>query len=225
MTPGILILVFVCLLGLGAGLCKSVLCCHISLPKWQWLTEDRFFVSCICAMLVGFIGLATIGLYTEKSSWSSTYTPKHVSMVKYDSAQYDELGMFMEAGSWIWCSKNCLDDLPVSIDVESRVAPITENPKVRNLAYVVRTRLTDPRAYAVALSLSDDNHNLQRASDVVLSELYEFNNAQSKALASFYNPKDVRQTNGLAELLKREINPRLKSKGMEITELVSWDVE
>jgi len=176
-----------------------------------------------CAL--GFFGCMTIGLYTESTAFESNFYRKGVSEYERTVVQYDADGKYVQSGLWIWCRNNCANRVPVSFNMGSSVTPITENPKARHIRYAVGVRITDLPKYAATVGVKDDDDNPDRAAGAIGYELYEFNNAHSKTLAQFYNPLDARQTNGLAALLKREINPRLKSKGMEITELVSWDVE
>jgi hypothetical protein len=234
MTPWVLAIVFGCLMVIGAVIFFGCLESSFSwinskyVPEW---VKSRFplvtglILSPALLFILGAVGMITLGSYTENDKSSEDYDPpNNVLSVTFLAAQHDEQGNFVQSGPWIWCWDNCLDDLPVSMDFQSRVAPITKNPKVRHLSYIVRTRITDPHVYFASVGARDDQGNAHRAAQVVLFQLYEFNDANSKRLAEFHNPADIHQTKELAALLMCEINPNLKSKGMKITRLVSWEV-
>lgn len=115
-----------------------------------------------------------------------------------------------------------------STRVDSHVKPITENPKVRDLTYIVDSPVCDQRAFGVALR--DHNVGTSAAAverfirDRVRFELYEFNNAHSSQLGELYNPMDGDQTARLHITLEDVVAPKLKADGLCIV-LVSWDVQ
>lgn len=117
-------------------------------------------------------------------------------------------------------------------EVDGEVRPITENPKVRHLKYRIEVEIVDPVLFVRSVGLQPgascpdgDRPRDCQLRDTVMYEIYEFNNANSKELAKFYNPYDQHQTDELRKLMLGELNDTLIPKGINFRRLVSWSVE
>ena len=114
---------------------------------------------------------------------------------------------------------------PLDMNISSSVRPITENPKVRKLTYVIRVEI-DPRHYF------DDSQNSEEKENKAVSAakkikywLYEFNNENSKKLAEFYNPLDPWQVSQLSVMVRSYLNqPERLGKYLEVVKVVSFEV-
>ncbi len=126
--------------------------------------------------------------------------------------------------------RECIE-LAKKTEVEGEVRPITENPKVRHLKYQIEVEIVDPILFARSVDLRPDTSCPDqgprncRLHDVVMFEIYEFNNANSKELARFYNPYDQRQTDALQALMLCKLDEALVPKGINFRRLISWSVE
>ncbi len=145
--------------------------------------------------------------------------------VRVDGIRYSE---FKES-TMCW-QRNCIL-IAANSEIEGAVQPITDNPKVRHLKYKLEVTIVDPTAFARAVQLTPgqkcpgDGPNRCQLNDAVLYEIYEFNNANSKELAKYYNPYDKNQTSELQKLLNIKLTPPLMAKGINFVRLVSWSVE
>lgn len=104
-----------------------------------------------------------------------------------------------------------------------RAHPITANPKVRNLAYQVDTRVVDFNKFyrGRAVSQVDAGSELQH---LTRKTLFEFNEQHSKELAAFYNPLDELQQARFGTLLTSFAQPILAEHGITIA-LTRFDIE
>ncbi|MBI5654357.1 hypothetical protein HZC53_01745 [Candidatus Uhrbacteria bacterium] len=145
--------------------------------------------------------------------------------VRQDGIRYSE---FTDA-TMCW-QRNCIL-VAKNSELEGAVQPITDNPKVRHLKYKLEVEVVDPVAFARAVQLQPgascpgEGPMKCQLDDAVLYEIYEFNNANSKELARFYNPYDKKQADELEKLMNVELTPPLAAKGINFKRLVSWSVE
>lgn len=120
--------------------------------------------------------------------------------------------------------------LDSSLDVESTISPITDNPKVRRIHYTVE--LEGPTGMGGGLRFhhflksekADGNSRTAHFAikDFVRSELYELNEANSKELARFYNP--VRQSNEFEAFIRARLQPKIAQTGHTIKS-ISFEIE
>jgi len=100
--------------------------------------------------------------------------------------------------------------------VISRLNPITDNPKVRRLAYsVIIEAFGSPTEYLVYRAATGGK---LRLSDWLEFYLYEFNEKYSKELGIFYNPRDEEQQKNFQALLENFLEPYLKDTGVRFKE-------
>jgi len=145
--------------------------------------------------------------------------------------QWNGIHSSLLAESTMCWHRECLV-LAKKTEVEGEVRPITENPKVRHLKYRIEVAIVDPVLFVRSVGLrpgascpdSDRPRDCQLR-DTVMYEIYEFNNANSKELAKFYNPYDQHQTEELQRLMLHEFNDALIPKGINFKRLISWSVE
>lgn len=110
----------------------------------------------------------------------------------------------------------------------SSVAIVTENPKVRRISYTARAHITDARTFLSVRENRDTSANWDnRLNHAVTSKLefceYEFNNAHSKEIAGFYNPRDSEQVRRFQELVGGYLNECLSGAGISAF-VVSFDI-
>ncbi len=180
----------------------------------------------------GFVAL--IALLFTSSAWleystKSMYMHSNVLVVTHDDD-----GNIEDVGVVAFCWDNCFK-VPTVFAVESAVNPITTNPKVRHLTYMVEVKVVDVAKVNTWAKLHDHPESIPEArqTHVVMGKkvrycLYEFNNKNSKWLADFYNPMDDEQTKKLDYHLTFEVNQCLNGdehQGLYVDRLVSWDVE
>jgi len=90
-----------------------------------------------------------------------------------------------------------------------RVQPITTNPKVRNICYLVSFDLNQSLKGKNLASLQkrrsllgDHWYGDISVTKIMKSALYEFSEAKSKEIAEFYNPEDPKQQEKFSNLVK-----------------------
>lgn len=102
----------------------------------------------------------------------------------------------------------------------SHVSPITSNPKVRMITYRIEGMIYDPATYLKKVTRRDSNGVKDVANREVRAVLeywaYEFNNAYSKELAAFYNPRDDEQLSKFAWLVEEYFNEKLRRDGIQV---------
>jgi len=171
------------------------------------------------SVALGMAGLCVIWRY------GYSLVPERDVGVRWDGFRYSPLS----ESSMCW-RHECLV-FAESTTLEGAVQPITDNPKVRHLRYKVEVRIVDSVLFARSLRLEPGDTcpgvgpmrcQLENA---VMYEVFEFNNANSRELANFYNPYDPNQTGELQKLLLQKLNPPLLAKGINFKRLVSWSVE
>lgn len=120
------------------------------------------------------------------------------------------------------------------LTVSSSVQVLTENPKVRELSYDLATFISSPRKFFESereCLLKNYKYNADHGTRVAEClrarmefYLYEFNNAHSRELAEFYNPRDPEQVQRLDWLLQRNVAPSLVDHGIEFGTLSAFSI-
>lgn len=115
---------------------------------------------------------------------------------------------------WEWSAK-CTRITPGPFELVSSVSPITSNPRVRNLTYVVEAKVGSIERFLEGKR--PDNRNEQtRITRAVGYHLNEFNEKFSRELADFYNPLDDGQNEKFARLIEDCVNPQIANEGIVI---------
>jgi len=96
----------------------------------------------------------------------------------------------------------------------SRLNPITPNPKVRHLTFNVHARMGGSTDRLLRLWHFLPRPNSLGWQDALESELYEFSEANSQELATFYNPLDKVQQDRFYALVARALGPFLAKSGL-----------
>lgn len=109
---------------------------------------------------------------------------------------------------------------PFIVTMETR--PITENPKVRNLRYMISVVHNETVRHVRDLPKFLESYSMKgwgSAEKVVQYLCFEFNEQQSKEAAKFYNPLDENQQKGFEKLLRAFFVERFK--GLEPFRIIS----
>ncbi|KKQ79917.1 MAG: hypothetical protein UT02_C0020G0012 [Parcubacteria group bacterium GW2011_GWC2_38_7] len=152
---------------------------------------------------------------------------------------YDEKGKIVATSRFgLPCVTNCFDlrcESVVPMAITSEVKPITDNPKVRDISYTVNPKIKDDRIFfeaerdclfkgRVSYSWNDDERTKACLIARVEYYLYEFNNAHSKDLAKFFNPRDPAQVEAFDKLLRDNIEGPLLEHGISISKLTTFGI-
>jgi hypothetical protein len=180
---------------------------------------DRFHAACWMTALV------TLVLFIM--SVKQGYTHLTTEQLARNNAGTEWASAVSGQSCIAWLGQSCANlAFELENKIVSRVTPITENPKARPIAYEVHAKIADPAVFANAIGVdSDPEVNGKRLANAVAFQLYELNNAHSKDMAKFYNPLDDAQRVELGSLVTGFVNPRLVSKGIAVTTLVSFTVD
>lgn len=105
-------------------------------------------------------------------------------------------------------------------EIRMSVSPITPNPKVRTIKYVVNVaaHIVSLEAFRRFLTYTKNEFHLTEAPDDIARYvgehvkfwLYEFNNAHSKEIGDFYNPMDPSQQKMFLELVSGFLDEKLQ---------------
>lgn len=132
--------------------------------------------------------------------------------------------MVLENGRWqprefafVWEWEK-FANLPANITRSSHVNVITTNPKNRRISYNLSARIVDPNKYfQVAGRIKKNSESIEADISASLRFwCYEFNEANSKDLAMFYNPDDQVQRLRFNELVENWMNSKLMDSGLAI---------
>lgn len=119
-------------------------------------------------------------------------------------------------------------NVPNLASASSHERVVTENPKVRDLAYYVALECVDPVAFLKADEQrrdppgSNSRGEAQTATSARVAQMreiaefhcFEFNNAYSRRIAEFYNPLDQQQQEKFSKLVCDWLNERLAKDGL-----------
>lgn len=91
---------------------------------------------------------------------------------------------------------------------------VTENPKVRNIAYNIKVnKFGSVESFLAHRKTATPKGGTK---EWVAFWLYEFNEAKSKDVAKFYNPKDLKQQKEFRDLLENFLRPYLRRAGLTL---------
>lgn len=148
-------------------------------------------------------------------------------------------------GVFAWQGSGNVGYLPRKASyVESSVQSLTDNPKVRTIAYRLKVEIADPvkffavqerRTMPLASTVSTPTHIVGPESGgewqttrgqmklLAARQLFSFNNEHSKELSALYNPFDTAQFQALKDLIEPYVNERVKADGLAV-KLVSFTI-
>lgn len=143
---------------------------------------------------------------------------------------FDKDGQAIAHKYFALCLSNC-SNTPVALNLVSKVQPITENPKVRQLTYEIDIEVKYVNKFFNTIGKKPHNNlipgkeeNEKIIKDTVMYHLYNFNEKYSKQLAKFYNPLDPEQKKKLEMMLMEYINPKITKCGLSVEKLIKFDV-
>lgn len=155
-------------------------------PRWKWIGITSIF------LLILSIGLLDF-------SWNCEFEHDDTKVITIYNEKKNCYEQPFIAFVWQKPKTVCL-----TTHILSEVTPITINPKVRKITYLVEFEI-DPTYYFENNQANPDSL-LTKAKEKVNYWLYEFNNAHSQELAQFYNPLEKSQVTQLSELVTSYIN-------------------
>jgi hypothetical protein len=145
-------------------------------------------------------------------------------------------------GSGVFCWERWSDKCfrgPGSVQVQSSVAVVTPNPKVRNIHITVSAEITNPSLFfsgnrrqltgwmncgkqnyfPINTDFQERQNRQKSCADVEIGRIlsyhmYDFLNDMSKDLSAFSNPLDSNQQSQVGLLVKKYLNPRLAQTGL-----------
>lgn len=190
---------------------------------WDKAGRYRFYrYAGLSSVILGLVGLLAIWRYGYQ------IIPETEVGVRWNGIH----SSLLDRSAMCW-QRECLV-FAKNTALEGTVQPITDNPKVRHLKYKIEVTIVDPVLFVRTVQLGPgatcsqnigDGPMHCQLDDSVMFEIFEFNNANSKELAKFYNPYDQNQTGELQHLMLQKLNPPLIAKGINFKRLVSWSVE
>ncbi|MBI2476580.1 hypothetical protein HYV72_00235 [Candidatus Uhrbacteria bacterium] len=115
------------------------------------------------------------------------------------------------------------------------VAPITPNPKMRDIEYTVtvsvcdlpmllRTHAQDELKSKKASETQASNWTNGIVWNVLKQQMYEMENAESNRLGALYNPLDKIQREAFDGIVEGFLTPRLESSGLCNVKVTSWTI-
>ena len=125
-------------------------------------------------------------------------------------------------------------------NVDAKVRPISENPKVRLLRYTFQVEIEDMRLFinkGPQIYFKDDKrwkdgqNSLVDMTEYKMPKLigeylaYEFNEAHSKKLSTIYNPHERTDQAKLEYMLRQYMDTHLKKVGLKLFELISLKID
>lgn len=202
--------------------------CLVQLRKGDWqFREDRLITVLGCIFSLTTVTLLLSPIWMEYAGAGGT-------VVVYNDNGKVEAANPMALPCW----SNCIDISNTTefkrVLLSGRVKPITDNPKVRDLSYSGYFWIEDPKSFfeserdcllRVIPAQSSQEDTTRCLTARVEYYLYEMNNAHSKELALFYNPRDPQQVVRLDALIKDNIAAPLKEHGIRYAGLYSFDVQ
>ncbi|MDO8574120.1 MAG: hypothetical protein Q7R86_00640 [bacterium] len=166
----------------------------------EWHSHTIGVASLTCA--VGLWAILVLLFIRTVPSMSSILTPRNEIIANFSE------------GVILWRSDDLLEGnqivswKPDTVLVATLVAPITDNPKVREFHYSVQIVLYgDPNTY---LEDKKQGFDWENVSWRLTYLLYEFNEKCSRDLAGFYNPLDSSQQERFLELTRDFLSPQLQ---------------
>jgi hypothetical protein len=177
--------------------------------SWEeaWETRRRHITWRIVASVVSV--LAVVSLFASfLIGWQIDTERKTASVGRFTRVNNYRLLAYNDETSEIdqpfaaamWQQKAIMAAL--SVTTTSAVEPITDNPKVRNLIYVVEVEI-DPAYYFYEGRVKKTTADAVKK---IESCLYEFNNQYSRELGEFYNPHDDVQLEQLSKIVTSYLN-------------------
>ncbi len=151
------------------------------------------------------IGAITFLVFMLVGSWVCDYLPRQHFLYDVDNKNIsvvasDEDIWFMP---WAILPKN-YEEIPYGeyrYQVSMNCSPVTENPKVRNLRYVVIIKTkSSPED---GLAFFERPEGIKDIGAWLEKQLYDMNEFESKELAKFYNPRDEGQQTSFEALVRK----------------------
>jgi len=182
--------------------------------KYKYI-EISTYIRCAFSVVASFVITAVI------------YGLLFITMIPGNSIIIDENANYVasfEHRAWLWDNDKLLantktcsykqEDVMISFTGPHAV---TANPKVRNIAYSIKlVKFGSPQKFIAHIktveNFGGDTENW------LAYWLYEFNEAKSKELSKFYNPKDNEQQLEFLDLLLNFLGPQLLQARVKLSD-------
>lgn len=167
---------------------------------------------------VGVFGVAGFFLIVAIMSEGKNIFSQQIS-AGYSLIKNGKVERSLEQDEYFWNGelKNYEIFTPFEPVVHTHTQPITANPKIRNIAYSVKTKVAN-----VQTNYNHYNHSRPTSKELsnqfLNKNIYDFNEYCSKELANFFNPLEKKQQADFFKLTSKYLNPRLNEIGLAVAE-------
>lgn len=194
---------------------------HLELSAWI-VGLAEYVILGMFALI--FIGVAASPLYYEfPAAGGDLY-----SIASDGTLEEQRFGTFEEGKTLAYLRDAGSNNWRQASQRLSSVSIVSVNPNVRRISYTTKARVTDARTFLSNKDNRDTSLDWKDKLNLVVTSklefcIYELNNAHSKDIAGFYNPRDVKQALRFQELVGGYLNECLLGSGISAL-VVDFDI-